>query len=308
MCSSDLVGANLKERLAKYNTDSDELSKVEQQLADAESNYNPQAFAARESWKKKRAEAQGELVRVKQAIARLDNELRECTKQIEEVSHQLGRVRGVPEEAKRWQQCEDMADTMIQSVKQFEANMLKYCHRLLKSMTSEMYSETVTDNSTAWIDPNTLLPKIQYGTVSGGAYGGGQRQVIILSYICALSELRKEVSKRMKDLFGVNLVNEQCFFMDCVFGNMEPKYQASVANSLCSRTRQLVLLFHPTQWSETIQDELDGHIHRAYALKNSVTREEKDEYQTVDFYGKAIKLSCGQKADMESVTTVHKID
>jgi DNA sulfur modification protein DndD len=301
------LGEKAKRLWAKYQAAVNENAQVEEQLRVAEAKHDTRAHARREQLRRRRMELQDELSKAKAGVMRLEGEIRQRESRLVEVGNELRRVRGVPEEAKKWQACEDTAERLVGYVEQFETNLLRFCHNRLQELTATMYDETVNDGSTAWIDPDTLLPSIRHGLQSGGAWGGGQSQVLILSYICALSELRKEVCEKMRDLFSVNLVNEQCFFMDCVFGAMEPKYQASVARSLRGRMKQLVLLFNPTQWTEAIRDELKGHVQRAYALRNSVTRDETDEYQKVAYYGRPVLLSFNQGEGTEAVTLVQEI-
>lgn len=301
------LGAKCRQLWQKYQSAVNDNANVLEALRLAEGKHDPRARARREQLKQKRDELAAELRKTGVAVDRLSNEIRTRDSRLAEIANELRRVRGVPEEAKKWQACEDMAERLAGYVVQFEENLLRFCHRRLQQLTAAMYDETVNDGSVAWINPETLLPSIRHGTQSGGAWGGGQSQVLILSYICALSELRKEVCERMRDLFAVNMVNDQCFFMDCVFGAMEPKYQASVARSLRGRMKQLVLLFNPTQWTEAIRDELDGHIHQAYALRNSVTRDETDEYQHVTYYGRPVQLSFTQTEGTESVTVTQEI-
>lgn len=306
-----LDAKTLGSRLAKIRKKHQEAlnthTKILEELRVAETRHDTNAYARREALRRKRDELNVQVQHQGAGVHRIENELKRIDSRLSEIGNELRRVRNVPAEAVKWQACEEMAEKLAGYISQFQMNLLQYCHQRLQHLTAEMYNETVNDGSKAWINSDTLLPAIRLGERTGGAWGGGQSQVLILSYICALSELRKEVCERMRELFDVNLVNDQCFFMDCVFGAMEPMYQAGVSKSLRGKMKQLVLLFNPTQWTQAISEELQGHIHQAYALRNSVTQQESDPYQHVLFYGRNIPLSFPQEKDTESVTKVENI-
>lgn len=307
-----LDAKGLGNRLAKIRKKHQEAvnthTKIKEELRVAETRHDTNAYARRESLRQKRIVLNGQIQQQGAGVHRIENELNKIEVRLKEIGNELRRVKNIPAEAKKWQACEELAEKLASYIEQFQANLLKYCHHRLQYLTAEMYNETVNDGSTAWIHADTLLPAIRLGERTGGAWGGGQSQVLILSYICALSELRKEVCERMRELFDVNLVNDQCFFMDCVFGAMEPMYQAGVSKSLRGKMKQLILLFNPTQWTNAISEELEGHIHQVYALRNSVTQEEPDPYQHVQFYGRHIPLSFAQEKGTESITKVEKIN
>ena len=78
--------------------------------------------------------------------------------------------------------------------------MQKSFYTYLEENVSKVYENIVTDGSKAVIDSSTLLPEIKRAGIGGFSAGGGQSQTLVLSYIMALSELRKKVNKQLKEI------------------------------------------------------------------------------------------------------------
>jgi hypothetical protein len=116
-------------------------------------------------------------------------------------------------------------------------------HTFLQSRISKYYDEAVTDKSIAKINSRTLSPYVQSQTGEPlNNIGGGMEQLLKLSYIISLSELRAKLHERMHALgLGTLKLDDQSFFLDAPFSNTVGNYAQLIAIMLSGNTRQLVV-------------------------------------------------------------------
>jgi len=161
----------------------------------------------------------------------------------------------------------EICDQMIEAATLCKNRLRRWSLRDLDDTVKSLYSGIVTDGSSVQIDPKTLLPEIVRGSVSGLATGGGQAQILVLCFIIALAKIRQEINLSLAREFNVSRFQEQAFFMDSVFGQMQAEYTRDIARFLPKHFKQLVLLVAGQQWSKEIAEGLRGKISNAYGLK-----------------------------------------
>ncbi len=141
-------------------------------------------------------------------------------------------------------------------------------HDPLEKTVGELYDPVVKDGSEARISPQTLLPYIQKGGRRATFLGGGQKQVLCLSYIIALARLRKNLNDSLRAA-GVMVPKaaDQIFVMDSIFGQCEPEYQEAICRFLPGQTGQVLLLLAGQQWTDTVRRHLEKEIELLFGFE-----------------------------------------
>jgi hypothetical protein len=159
-----------------------------------------------------------------------------------------------------------IADALGDLIAKSIAALRKQFHRSLQESMTAMYDGHVTDQTTAKVSPHTLLPSIEQDGRSITNLGGGQSQLLGLTYIASVARLRAALHRQMKAL-GIRLgnVSEQSFVLDCPFSGMEKHYIKAAIGSLRSAARQVVFLLHGGQWPPARQF-IEDHIDVAWGI------------------------------------------
>ena len=142
----------------------------------------------------------------------------------------------------------------------------QYFRNELERQVKAFYDSVATDGSKAAIDPVSLLPSITVDGHKVANLGGGQSQLLALSYVIALARLRQQMHQEMDGL-GVNLgkIDDLSFFMDSPLGNMESHYKTAAVALIPGSARQMVLLLWKEEW-EFVQPLLDRQIASIYTV------------------------------------------
>ena len=268
----------------------EELAKSEEEYKMVEKEYDKNAESTYKKYKKLRDDAFVEYQKVRDTVRDIERKLKEIEYDSRRIEKKLGGIKNLPEQAKAYQKCERLTNKIIVLIENIYKDMQKYFTTFLQENVSKLYEDIVTDGSIAIINKRTLLPAIQRSGITGLAHGGGQQQTLVLTYIMALSELRKSVNEKLREYFSVQMVDDQCFFMDSVFAPMQGEYRSLVASALPGKMNQLVLLLAPQQWDKAVSLSLKGHIDKAYKFVLKTNKKIKEQEFKLDFYGDEIKL------------------
>lgn len=178
-------------------------------------------------------------------------------------------------------------------------------HKNLQHDMSQTYDENVTDKTTAVVSPTTLLPSIMQNGTRVMNLGGGQSQLLGLSFITSVARLRNSLHKGMNQL-GIKLgvVGDQSFVLDCPFSGMERHYIEAAVEGLRSAAKQVIFLLHGSQWlaaKQFLEPFIDVawgvHMHASRAIIQKL----KPEDRTYKFHGKSIVLAAESSADGEAI-------
>ncbi len=141
-------------------------------------------------------------------------------------------------------------------------------HEPLESKVRELYDRVAKDGSEAGVSPSTLLPFIQKGGKRAGFLGGGQKQVLCLSYIIALAQIRKDLNESLRTMkIMVPKADDQIFVMDSIFGQCEPEYQEAICRFLPRQSGQTLLLLAGQQWTETTRRFLEDQVRELFGFE-----------------------------------------
>ncbi len=207
------------------------------------------------------------------SIPNLEMDARRYASSITTVEVDLRRAEGGRKVSRGLERQRQKLQELSEIVGKCQTKMAAAIHSALSSSTRRLYDSIVTDGSTALVDGVTLLPSIERSGVEGLASGGGQEQTLLLSYLIGLAELRRGINVELRDRFSVSEFRQQAFFMDSVFGQMQPEYRRAIARFLPEQMTQLVLLLAGQQWDGEVRRGLEGKVRNIYGLElNSPTK------------------------------------
>jgi len=140
-------------------------------------------------------------------------------------------------------------------------------HSQLQSFVSQYYDSVAPDGSTAWVDPHTLLPAIRVGGELRRNIGGAQRQLLVLSHIVSLSQLRKWLHDQLNAIhLAPGRIDDHCFVLDSVFGPTADEFRERCAEFLVGKSRQIIVLVANQQWDQVVRSRLEKAANKVYRL------------------------------------------
>jgi hypothetical protein len=244
--------------IARIRNAVDDIAELDQQISDNEekkrdlqSQCDSTAQAEFERLKVQHDEAKNRLFYAGREQADAENEKVRIAEKLEEKIRERKKIT-TGDESKKLIRAIDIAQELLDDIERCRINFRRVYHKFLQEHTAYVYNEIVTDGSEAVVNKETFLPSIYRAGVKVLNNGGGQEQTLVLAFISALSALRRRVNSDLRKLFFVKNLDEQCFFMDSVFANMDDTYRIRAAKALSGSMKQLVLLLSPQQWSGPI--------------------------------------------------------
>lgn len=203
----------------------------------------------------------------------------------------------------------DLASNVLEVLEAGLQGLKSSLHEPLERTVSELYDPVIKDGSEAKISPSTLLPYIQKSGKRAIFLGGGQKQVLCLSYIIALAQLRRDLNDALRAMkIMVPKADDQIFVMDSIFGQCEPEYQEAICKFLPRASGQTLLLLARQQWSETVRENLEKQVSTLFGFEyhspNSGYDESKHQFP---FRDKNYKLLRQAKDGQTAFTVVRKL-
>lgn len=156
---------------------------------------------------------------------------------------------------------------------QCRRQLTEHFRAALQQSLSESYDRHATDGSRAIIDAQTLRPSITANGQRTNLLGGGQSQLMALSYVVALARLRQQMHQWM-DQLGAKLgqIDDLSFFMDSPLGHMEDHYKKAATALIPGSARQVLLLLWKEEW-DYVREKISQYADSIYAVRLN-TREE----------------------------------
>jgi DNA sulfur modification protein DndD len=160
----------------------------------------------------------------------------------------------------------DRADELYDVIGQSLTALERSLQENLQTTVSHLYDSAANDGTHAWIS-RSLLPEIRKGEDVQYNVGGGLQQLLALSHIIGLTELRKRLWQDLKDI-GVSTprADDQSFFLDSVFAPTDLGNARMIAEFLPNKARQMVVLLAPQQWHPNIREPLEKAANKVYRL------------------------------------------
>jgi DNA sulfur modification protein DndD len=202
------------------------------------------------------------------------------------------------------------AKALLEALEVGQAKFKSSVASILQAKLSELFDSVVTGGNVAKLDHRTLLPAIATpdGRIEKDT-GGGEKQVLELAYVIALSELRTIINKTVRDAgLGGNLLGPQSFILDSPFASVDPNYMRVIAEFLPGKAQQMILLVAKQNWHDTIRVALENHFTDAHAITLHTSTEIKEpEAYLFEFRGKQLNLLRKLPGRETSFTTFSQI-
>jgi DNA sulfur modification protein DndD len=296
---------DIQSNVDRLNTDE---AKQEDILAQLEHSGDESAEQDLRQQKRARDQVREEFLSIDRQIREKQSAVRAAEVELSELEAQIRRESAGAHQAGHLGRAIEICEAMDESARKCVQEMVSEIHRQLSRNVSAMYDSIVTDGSKALILRDSLLPTIERGGVQGLKAGGGQKQVLLLSYIIALSQLRSAINQELAKRFGITKFYEQGFFMDSVFGSTQKDYKREISKLLPQHMKQLVILLAGQQWDKDVWKGLEGSKPTVYGIRLQTPSRDKDpaEYE-FDVAGKKVKLLKFVKPDEEAFSTIQEL-
>ena len=181
--------------------------------------------------------------------------------------------------------------------------------RSLQKSVAEYYDKNTQDGTKAFINEHLVpIVKDNNNTVVR-VLGGAQRQLLVLSHIISLAELRRDLHEQL-DHLGIHFgkLDDQSFILDSIFAPCDKNMAGIVAQFLPRRTRQMVVLVAAQQWHESIKIHLEPAADKVYRFNyhtDKKTTEENEQIVTYD--NKKCLLWTSHKPGQHAYTTIEEV-
>jgi hypothetical protein len=165
-------------------------------------------------------------------------------------------------------------------------------HSKLQELVSQHYDQVTPDDTKAHVDKHTLLPALYVDGKVRKNISGAQRQLLVLSHIVSLAQLRKWLHEELTKI-GIKpgRIDEHCFVLDSVFGATGDQFREKCAEFLVGKARQVIVLVASQQWDEKVRTKLENHVCKVYRLIRCTSNEEiKPDERTMKIKGKDIEV------------------
>lgn len=182
-------------------------------------------------------------------------------------------------------------------------------HSKLQDLVSQYYDPVAPDNSKAHVDRASLLPAIRVDGEVRRNIGGAQRQLLVLSHIVSLAQLRKWLHDELAKIdIAPGKIDEHCFVLDSVFGPVADQFREKCAEFLVGKARQVIVLVANQQWDQTVRSRLEKAANRVYRLVRHTSNEDlKPEERTMKFKQREIEVFSRIKASEKPYTTAEEV-
>lgn len=165
-------------------------------------------------------------------------------------------------------------------------------HSKLQDLVSRYYDPVAPDGSKAHVDKASLLPAIRVDGDVRKNIGGAQRQLLVLSHIVSLAQLRKWLHDQLSEIgIAPGRIDEHCFVLDSVFGPVADEFREKCAEFLVGKARQVMVLVASQQWDDTVRTRLERSANKVYRLVRCTGKDDfKPEDRTMRFRQKEIEV------------------
>jgi DNA sulfur modification protein DndD len=129
-----------------------------------------------------------------------------------------------------------------------------------------------------------------YDGQSHVAASQGESQILSFTFIGAVVEAARDLSKRQSQIPGADAV-EFPIVMDSPFGSLDPNHRSQICKNLHVLADQVALLVTGTQWRGEVESALSGSVGKSYVLTYHTPRD--DIHGVAGDHGTNIKLNGG---------------
>ena len=158
--------------------------------------------------------------------------------------------------------------------------------RALNSKVGELFRKISVTPYVPKLDSDYNLTL--YNGPSNVAASQGESQILSFTFIGAVVEAARDLSKRQSQIPGANAV-EFPIVMDSPFGSLDPNHRSQICKNLHVLADQVVLLVTGTQWRGEVESALSDAVGKSYVLTYHTPRD--DIHGIAGAHGTNIKLN-----------------
>lgn len=303
--------STLSDRLAKRDstivTIADLKARIDG-LEDERQRLNVEAIQRLQSEQRRAAEAQRDATR---NITAADQQIRIFEHQRSKVDAEMKGLKrsGAASQILALHSIQKRAGELVSFINESRLAVRGAFHSQLQSFVSQYYDSVAPDGSTAWVDPHTLLPAIRVDGEARKLIGGAQRQLLVLSHIVSLAELRKWLHEQLQQLsISPGRIDDHCFVLDSVFGPTADEFREKCAEFLVGKARQIVVLVASQQWDEVVRTRLEQSANKVYRLiRHTPKKDIHPSERTMPFRRKAYEVFKNLPEGEKAYTTAEGI-
>lgn len=169
--------------------------------------------------------------------------------------------------AKRNENCISRIDRLLTLLDDTQAELKSYLRVGLQEKISRFFDHASTNGANAVIGAS-LVPQYYLNGARVTAIGGGEKQMLELGYVVALSEIYHEISEAFKhNGLVLDVSPDLAIVADAPFSNTADTFNNQIIDFLshCS-ARQKILLMHKTQW-DAVKDRLEPLVSTVFGYK-----------------------------------------
>ncbi len=278
------------------------------QIAD---DHGDEAFLKYTELQKKDRYLESEERKIERDLDGLSKSLREVQSQVDRLSKEIRDLenRGaVAEHVTRIQRAIQRAERLLQLIDVSLVDMKSSIYSFLNSRIGQYFDPVSTDGSRAKVGVQDLAPYLV--NRSGERVtnlGGGIEQLMKISYIIALSQLRRVLHEKMHELgLGTVKLDDQSFILDAPFSNTDGNYARAIAELLPGKTRQMVVCMFKEQWL-TVRGQLEPVADQIFGCKLHTELQTGDRENFVFPIGDKTVSLLGDSAGAEAYTNLIRI-
>jgi predicted nuclease with TOPRIM domain len=277
-------------------------------LEDERQRLNVEAIQRLQSEQRKAAEAQREATR---NITTADQQIRILEHQRSQLDTEMKGLKrsGAATQILALHSIQKRAGELVDFINEARSAVRAAFHSQLQSFVSQYYDSVAPDGSTAWVDPHSLLPAIRVDGEVRKNIGGAQRQLLVLSHIVSLAELRKWLHDQLQDLgISPGRIDDHCFVLDSVFGPTADQFREKCAEFLVGKARQIIVLVASQQWDEVVRTRLEKSANKVYRLvRHTPKKDINPAERTMTFRRKAYEVFRNLPDGERAYTTAEEI-
>ncbi|MBN1546916.1 MAG: AAA family ATPase [Syntrophaceae bacterium] len=238
-------------------------------------------------------------------IGRAHQQIEDATKELQDLNHRIEQCKQKADKAdlarRRLATAENIAE-ILRNMLEAETQDLR---KVLNEEIRENFAKIIFKDYWADITPDfdlKILKRVE-GQVIEVAKSTGENQITSFAFIgslVALARRRDELPSILKGVQG----GEYPIVMDSPFGTLGEGYRASVSRMLPQLAPQVLVFVSPTQWKDSVEENLMPQAGKRYLLQYQGKNPPKDLAKEVEFNGNAYEQIVDSETEKTQIVEV----
>lgn len=265
------TAASIRDSLQTRGISLNEHTRINGELSQIGGDDGDDALSRYNELQKRDRVLEGEDRQIEKVVDGLRRDLNQAKTQVDRLSKEirdLEKKGDVAGKVTRINRAKQRAEELIRLLDISLDELKISIHSYLNLRIGQYFDRVATDGSRARVGLKDLAP---YLVNRAGErvtnLGGGIEQLMKISYIISLSQLRRVLHEKMHELgLGAVKLDDQSFILDAPFSNTDGNYARAIADLLPGKTRQMVVCMFKEHW-EIVRDKLEPFADQIYGCK-----------------------------------------